>query len=232
MNKSTFQIQKTLILINKKPEATILAKKMTMDAKATVNLFDYVNPHDLNVFNGGDLFNRADKIKEEEKILEALKKIRSTSEVVISTYSDILKFENFDLVVFYNFTDVKKFVETCPNVKNKLLLFDEDDYHNFRNSMTSDYLNNSTLQKHIVKIIEKPQKKDNQTKKRFYSDYIDDRLMTNYSVSKQIIEKDEEKNIKINNFCKTNFLTQRNFMKIIDGLVEVGMISINCRAVL
>ena len=150
---------------------------------------------------------------------------------MISTYSDILKFENFDLVVFYNFTDVKKFVECCPNAKNKLLLFDEDDYHNFRNSITADYLNNNTLQRHIVKIIEKQQKKDSQTKKRFYSDYVDDRILTNYSVSKQIIEKDEEKNIKINNFCKTNAISQKNFMRIIDGLVEIGMISINCRAI-
>jgi len=94
------------------------------------------------------------------------------------------------LVIFYSFTDVRKFVECCPNVKNKLLLFDEDDYHNCRNQMTSDYLNNVTLQKHIVKIIEKQQKKDSLVKKRFYSDYIDDRMLTNYSVSKQIIEKD------------------------------------------
>ncbi len=73
--------------------------------------------------------------------------------MLVSTYSDILKFEQFDLVVFYSFTDVKKFVETCPNVKNKVLLFDEDDYHNFRNSLTSDYLNYTHLQKNIIKII-------------------------------------------------------------------------------
>jgi hypothetical protein len=119
------------------------------------------------------------------------------------------------LVVFYNFTDGKKFVEYCPGTKNKLLLFDEDDYHNFRNSLTSDYLNDSTLQKHIVKIIEKVQKKDAQIKKRFYSDYIDDRMLNCYSISKQIIEKDEEKNLKINNFCKVNCVTVKNFMRII-----------------
>ncbi len=133
--------------------------------------------------------------------------------------------------MFYNFTDVKKFIEYCPNVKNKLLLFDEDDYHNCRNQMTADYLNNSTLQRHIIKVIEKQQKKDSLAKKRFYSDYIDDRMLTNYSVSKQIIEKDEEKNIRISQFCRTNSLTQRNFMRIIDGLMEIGMIHINCRAV-
>lgn len=150
---------------------------------------------------------------------------------MISTYSDILKFENFDLVVFYSFADVRKFVECCPNVKNKLLLFDEDDYHNCRNLMTADYLNNSILQKHIVKIIEKQQKKDSLVKKRFYSDYIDDRMLTNYSVSKQIIEKDEEKNIKINQFCRNNSISQKNFSRIVDGLVEIGMININCKAI-
>lgn len=97
--------------------------------------------------------------------------------------------------------------------------------------MTSDYLNNSTLQKHIVKIIEKQQKKDSLVKKRFYSDYIDDRMLINYSVSKQIIEKDEEKNIKINQFCRNNSITQRNFNRVIDGLVEIGMININCKAI-
>jgi hypothetical protein len=97
--------------------------------------------------------------------------------------------------------------------------------------MTSDYLNNFTLQKHIVKVIEKQQKKESLVKKRFYSDYIDDRILANYSVSKQIIEKDEEKNMKITQFCRTNSLTQKNFMRIIDGLVEIGMIQINCRAI-
>ncbi len=52
LNKSPTSIQKTLILINKKHEATSLAKKMTMDAKATVNLFDYVSYHELQAFNG------------------------------------------------------------------------------------------------------------------------------------------------------------------------------------
>ena len=44
-------------------------------------------------------------------------------------------------------------------------------------------------------------------------------MMNKYSVTKQIIEKDEEKILKINNFCKINNLTIKNFMRIIDGLV-------------
>lgn len=70
----------------------MLAKKMTMDAKATVNLFDYVSYQQLQAFNGSELINKCDKVKEEEKIMDSLKKIRNFSEIVISTYSDILKF--------------------------------------------------------------------------------------------------------------------------------------------
>lgn len=51
LNKNPLSIQKTLILINKRAEAINLTKKMTMDAKATVNLFDYVSSGDLNAFN-------------------------------------------------------------------------------------------------------------------------------------------------------------------------------------
>ena len=65
LNKSPTTIQKTLILINKRQEANSLAKKMTMDAKATVNLFDYVSYNELNSFNGTELLNKCDKIREE-----------------------------------------------------------------------------------------------------------------------------------------------------------------------
>lgn len=65
LNKSPVTIQKTLILINKRPEAAALAKKMNMDAKATVNLFDYLSYSELQSFNGSELFNKCDKIKEE-----------------------------------------------------------------------------------------------------------------------------------------------------------------------
>jgi len=65
LNKSPTTIQKTLILINKRQEANSLAKKMTMDAKATVNFFDYVSYNDLNSFNGNELLNKCDKIREE-----------------------------------------------------------------------------------------------------------------------------------------------------------------------
>ncbi len=65
LNKSPTTIQKTLILINKRQEANSLAKKMTMDAKATVDLFDYVSYNELNSFNGTELLNKCDKTREE-----------------------------------------------------------------------------------------------------------------------------------------------------------------------
>ncbi len=65
LNKSPVSIQKTLILINKKPEAAALAKKMNMDAKATVNLFDYLSYSELQSFNASEFLNKCDKIKEE-----------------------------------------------------------------------------------------------------------------------------------------------------------------------
>lgn len=66
-------------MINKRQEANVLAKKMTMDAKATINLFDYVSYQDLCSFNGSEFLSKCDKVKEEEKILDALKKIRNNS---------------------------------------------------------------------------------------------------------------------------------------------------------
>jgi hypothetical protein len=36
---------------------------MTMDAKSTANIFDYVSPSDLSAFNVPEIMNKADKIK-------------------------------------------------------------------------------------------------------------------------------------------------------------------------
>lgn len=40
-------------------------------------------------------------------------------------------------------------------------------------------------------MVEKPIKKEEQSKKRCYSDFIDDKLLQCYTVSKQYAEKDE-----------------------------------------
>jgi hypothetical protein len=50
-----------------------------MDSKATTSLFDYVSNNDLTVFNGSEHFTKSDKLKEEENVLEALRKIRNFS---------------------------------------------------------------------------------------------------------------------------------------------------------
>ena len=82
---------RTLVLINKKAEASQLCKKMQMDSKSCVSLMDYVSSSDLLSFNVPEHFSKDDKTREEEKILDTLKKFRNT-DVVISCYSDILKF--------------------------------------------------------------------------------------------------------------------------------------------
>lgn len=40
-------------------------------------------------------------------------------------------------------------------------------------------------------MVEKPIKKEEQSKKRFYSDCIEDKLLDCYTISKQYAEKDE-----------------------------------------
>ena len=65
LSKNSHCMNKTLILINKRTEACNLCKKMTMDSKSTVNLFDYVSTSDLASFNQPDFLNKIDKIKEE-----------------------------------------------------------------------------------------------------------------------------------------------------------------------
>ena len=41
-----------------------------------------------------------------------------------------------------------------------------------------------------MRMVEKSIKKEEQSKKRSYSDYIDDQLMSSYTISKQYAEKD------------------------------------------
>ena len=49
------------------------------------------------------------------------------------------------------------------------------------------------LQKIVMKMVEKTVRREEQSKKRFYSDYIEDKLLDCYTISKQYAEKDEEK---------------------------------------
>lgn len=51
-------------------------------------------------------------------------------------------------------------------------------------------------------MVEKSNKKEDQSRKRYYSDYIDEKIFDSYTVSKQYAEKDEEKVIRIATFCR------------------------------
>lgn len=43
----------------------------------------------------------------------------------------------------------------------------------------------------VMKIMEKPKKVESETFKRFYSGYMDDRLLDRYTVHKEYAERDE-----------------------------------------
>ena len=85
------------------------------------------------------------------------------------------------------------------------------------------------LQKIVMRMVEKPIKKEEQSKKRFYSDCIEDKLLDCYTISKQYAEKDEEKVLRMNTFCKKYEISPKLFTKIIDALEKNGAIGINYR---
>jgi len=69
-----------------------------------------------------EMLNKVDKDKEEEKVFELIKRINSC-DITISKNTDFLRFCNFDIAIYYTFTDVPKYVESCFITKEKLLLF-------------------------------------------------------------------------------------------------------------
>lgn len=76
-------------------------------------------------------------------------------DITIAKNTDFLRFCNFDVAVYYSFTDVIKFVESSFTTKEKLLLFEENDYHNYRNSITAELVTDDNLQKIVMKMVEK-----------------------------------------------------------------------------
>lgn len=57
------------------------------------------------------------------------------------------------------------------------MLLVEEDYCSLRNNLTSDFIPLDHLQKIMMKILEKPRKKENNGVKRCYSDHIDNKLL-------------------------------------------------------
>ena len=201
-----------------------------MESKTSVSLYDYLTPNEMNSFLTDDMINKIDCDKEEEKIFELIKRINNC-EITITKNTDFLRFCNFDIAIYFSFTDVVKFVESCFTTKDKLLMFSETDYHNYRNAITSEFVTQEYLQKVVMRMVEKPVKKEENNKKRFYSDCIEDKLLDCYTISKQYAEKDEEKVLRMNTFCKKYEISPKLFTKILNALERNGALAINYRTI-
>lgn len=171
----------------------------------------------MNSFMAEEMLANLERDKEEEKIFDLIKKINNC-DITIAKNTDFLRFCNFDISIYYSFTDVIKFIESSFTTKEKLLLFEENDYHNYRNMITADLVTEENLQKIVMRMVEKSSKKEDQSKKRYYSDYIDDKIFESYTISKQYAEKDEEKVIRIATFCRKYEISNKLFDRILDSL--------------
>ena len=80
-------------------------------------------------------------------------------------------------------------------------------------------------------MVEKSLKKEENNRKRYYSDCIEDKLLDCYTISKQYAEKDEEKVLRTNTFCKKHEISTKLLGKIIDALEKSGVIGINYRTI-
>lgn len=107
----------------------------------------------------------------EDKVLETMYKSKNYN-VTIGKYFDALRFANYDSVVFYDFVDVPKFVSSCPDVKHRVILLADDDYFTFRNEITKNIHTLENLARITLKIMEKPRKKEENPRKRYYSEFI------------------------------------------------------------
>lgn len=60
---------------------------------------------------------------------------------------------------------------------------------------------------------------------------MEDKLLDCYTISKQYAEKDEEKVIRINTFCRKHEISTKLFGKILDALEKNGVIGVNYRTI-
>ena len=225
---SRTECRRILIVVNRKQEAALLSRKLLLESKTCVNLFDYLSCSEASLMGCGEMLNRLDRELDEERIGELMRRVNS-SEITISREMDWLKLCPFDMVVYYCFTDVPMFVESCFTTKDKLLLFAENDYHNYRNGLTADLTPMALLQRAVMLAVEKPVRPQEVTRKRCYSDYVDDRLLEPYTVSKQLAEKNEEKVLRIQWFSKRHQLPVRLVNRILGALEQQQVISMNYR---
>lgn len=62
------EFKRILIIVNKRQEAYSLNKKLLLESKTSINLFDYLTPNELSSFVPEDMLNKLDKDREEEKV--------------------------------------------------------------------------------------------------------------------------------------------------------------------
>lgn len=60
--------KRILIIVNRKQEAYSLNKKLMMESKTSLSLYDYLTPTEMNSFLTEEMLNKIDCDKEEEKI--------------------------------------------------------------------------------------------------------------------------------------------------------------------
>ena len=87
------------------------------------------------------------------------------------------------------------------------------------------------LMKIVMKIMEKPKKVESAVYKRYYSGYMEDNLLDCYSIEKEYAERDEEKVVKVNYFCKTYDINMRTLNRVLDNLEENSVTKNLCRVV-
>ena len=122
-------------------------------------------------------------------------------------------------------------MEYVPDLSHRLLMLVDDDYYVVRNNITSDHLTTTNLMKIVMKIMEKNKKVDSTVYKRYYSGYMEDRLLDCYSICKEYAERDEEKVIRFNWFCKSHEITSKVLNRVLDALDKSNVIRTICRVI-
>lgn len=138
--------------------------------------------------------------------------------ITITKYFDALRFGNYDCIIFHSFLDIPKFLNYCPDARERLLLLVDDDFHTVRNNITADHLTMPNLMKIVMRIMERPKTISSNTAKRYYSGVMEDQWLQCLSMNKCFFDKDEEKVIKINSFCKRYNISGRVLDRVIETL--------------
>lgn len=70
--------KRILIIVNKRQEAYSLNKKLMMESKTSISLYDYLSPNEMASFLAEDMINKIDCDKEEEKVFELIKRVNNS----------------------------------------------------------------------------------------------------------------------------------------------------------